>query len=292
MNTPEPEEAEPEEADSEEADSEEAEPEEADSEEAEPEEAEAPDEVDDYRMTLLEHLTELRDRLIRAFIGMAICLGITLPFGAELYEILAAPATPHFPEGATFIFTKPAEKFIVDIKCSLFAALLMALPVLFYQGWQFVAPGLYKRERTLVLPFVFFSTVFFGIGASFCYMTVLPWAMHFFLGFGNETVMPAIQVSEYLSFTTRIIFAFGTVFQLPLAIFFLSRVGIVTADGLAGFRRFAIPLIFLVSAVLTPPDVVTQIALSLPLILLYEVGIITARIWGKPKPGTEVADAE
>jgi len=250
------------------------------------------DEVDAYRMTLLEHLTELRDRLIRAFIGVAICLGVTLPFGAELYELLAAPAAPHFPEGASFIFTKPAEKFIVDIKVSLFAALLVSLPVLFYQGWQFVAPGLYKAERKLVLPFVFFSTVFFAVGATFCYMTVLPWAMHFFLGFGNETVLPQITVTEYLSFTTRIIFAFGTVFQLPLAIFFLSRVGIVTAKGLASFRRFAVPIIFLLSAVLTPPDVVTQIALSLPLILLYEVGIVVARVWGKPKPGAEVATVD
>ena len=246
------------------------------------------DEVDAYRMTLLEHLTELRDRLIRGFIGVAICLGLTLPFGGELYELLAAPAAPHFPEGSSFIFTKPAEKFIVDIKVSLFAALLLALPVLFYQAWQFIAPGLYKRERTLVLPFVFFSTVFFAAGATFCYMTVLPWAMHFFLGFGNDTVLPQITVTEYLSFATRIIFAFGTVFQLPLAIFFLSRVGIVTAAGLARARRFAIPCIFLVSALLTPPDVVTQIALGLPLILLYEIGILTARVWGKPKPGTEI----
>ena len=258
----------------------------------EPEGEEAPpDEVDSYRMTLLEHLTELRQRLIYAFIGVLVALGLTLPFGTELYEILAAPAQPHFPEGASFIFTRPAEKFIVDVKVSLFGALLISLPILFYQGWQFVAPGLYKRERTMVLPFVFFSTLFFAIGATFCYMTVLPWAMHFFLGYGTATVVPQITVSEYLAFTTKLIFAFGTVFQLPLAIFFLARVGIVTATGLAKFRRFAIPLIFLVSALLTPPDVVTQIALGLPLILLYEIGILTAKIWGKPKPGAEPEDA-
>jgi sec-independent protein translocase protein TatC len=248
-----------------------------------------PDEVDAYRMTLLEHLTELRQRLIRTFIGIGVAVGLTLPFGSEIYALLAAPAAPHFPEGSNFIFTKPAEKFIVDIKVSLFAALLLSLPIIFYQMWQFVAPGLYKRERGLVLPFVFFSSVFFGVGATFCYLTVLPWAMHFFLGFGTETVVPQITVSEYMSFATRLIFAFGTVFQLPLVIFFLSRIGIVTATGLAKFRRFAIPLIFLTSAVLTPPDVVTQIALSLPLILLYELGIITAKIWGKPKPGADVS---
>lgn len=242
------------------------------------------EEADAHRMTLLEHLWELRDRLIRSGVALLAAFGVTAFFGAEIFAWLTAPALPFLPEGSSFIFTRPAEKFITDLKVSLFAAIFLALPVLFYQAWKFVAPGLYRSERRMALPFVVFSTGFFLGGAAFCYFTVLPWGMRFFLGFGSADVLPMFAVSDYLTFVTRMLLAFGFVFELPLAIFFLARLGIVSAEGLAAFRKYAIVLIFVAAAILTPPDVVTQMALGLPLVLLYEVGIVTARLWGKPRP--------
>ncbi len=247
-----------------------------------PDSVEEVDEVEQNRMPLLEHLVELRDRLVRAGLALLIALCLALPFGEEIYRWLTAPALPYFPEGGGLIFTEPAESFITHLKVSLFAAILLTLPMLFYQAWSFVAPGLYKRERRFVVPFVVTSTAFFLAGAAFCYYGVLPWAMRFFLSVGLETATPQIKVASYLSFITRMLLAFGAVFELPLAIFFLARVGLVTAAGLAKSRRYAIVIIFAVAALMTPPDPITQILLGLPLIALYEVGIWTAKVWGRP----------
>lgn len=242
------------------------------------------EEVEGYRMTLLEHLWELRTRMIRAMIALFVAFGVMLPFGAWLNEFLRQPAMPHFPEGSGFSSLSPLEVFVTNLKMSLFAAVFLAAPVVFYQAWKFVAPGLYKSERKLVLPFVLFSTFFFTSGALFCYVYILPFAMKFLLSFSGDGIDSAISVAAYLSDVTRLLFAFGAVFELPLAIFFLARAGIVSAEGLASFRKYAVILTFVVSALLTPPDPVTQLGLAIPLIVLYEIGVIVARLFGKARP--------
>lgn len=240
-------------------------------------------EVEEYRMTLLEHLWELRTRLIRSLLAMVLAFSVMLPFGSRLSSFLREPAKPYLGTGS-FAQLKPMEIFVTDLKVSLFAAIFLAAPVIFFQAWRFVAPGLYRSERRLVLPFVFFSTLFFTSGAAFGYAVILPFAMQFLLGFATEEVQSTISVAAYLSDVTRLLLAFGAVFELPLAIFFLARAGIVTAEGLSEFRKYAVILIFVVSAILTPPDPVTQVGLALPLIGLYEIGVLTARIWGKKRP--------
>jgi len=249
-----------------------------------PEEEEPEGEVETYRMTLLEHLWELRTRMIRSMVALLVACGVMLPFGPQLNAFLRAPAEPYFPIGSSFSSISPLEIFVTNLKMSLFAAVFLAAPVLFFQAWKFIAPGLYKSERRMVLPFVFFSTVFFTSGAAFCYVYILPFAMKFLLGFSGDGIDSAISVAAYLSDVTRLLLAFGAVFELPLAIFFLARAGVVTAEGLASFRKYAVILVFVTAALLTPPDPVTQMGLAIPLLFLYEIGIIVARIWGRPKP--------
>ena len=250
---------------------------------ADPRDAEK-QEVEEYRMTLLEHLWELRTRMIRSMLAMLVAFSVMLPFGGAISKVLRGAAEPHFPEGGSFAAISALEVFVTNLKMSLFAAVFLAAPMLFYQAWQFVAPGLYRSERRLVLPFVVFSTLFFVSGAAFGFTFILPLAMQFLLGFSSDGIIANISVASYLGDVTRLLLGFGTVFELPLAIFFLARAGIVTGEGLANFRKYAVLLTFVVAAILTPPDPVTQIGLALPLILLYELGVITARLWGRKRP--------
>jgi sec-independent protein translocase protein TatC len=251
----------------------------------------ASNEVEEYRMSLLEHLVELRDRLIKAGAALLIATGVCLPFGDEIFTFLIAPTDGKFPEGSGFIYTELAEKFITDLKVSLFAAFFIAAPLLFGQLWGFISPGLYKKERRALLPFAFFSTLFFASGAAFCYFAILDIAVSFFLQFAASGEIAAqIKVSAYLRFVTRFMLAFGFVFELPLAIFFLARLGLVTAKGLGKFRPYAIIVAFVVGAMLTPPDPLSQAALAVPMIILYEVGIVTAKLWGRER--ASIADDE
>lgn len=240
-------------------------------------------EVEEYRMTLLEHLWELRTRLIRSLLAIVVAFSVMLPFGGDISKFLRGAAEPYFPEGGGFAALATLEVFVTNLKMSLFAALFLALPVLFYQGWSFVAPGLYRSERRLVVPFVVFSSLFFTAGASFGFTFILPLAMEFLLAFSSEGIEANISIASYLGDVTKLLLAFGAVFELPLAIFFLARAGIVTAEGLVRFRKYAVLLTFVIAALLTPPDPITQVGLALPLILLYEVGVITAKLWGKKR---------
>ena len=251
------------------------------------------DEVDSYRMTLIEHLIELRSRMIKSGIVILICLLGTMPLGETIFDFLCAPAKGRFPEGAGgFVYTQVAEEFMTHLKVGIFGAMLLALPVIAYQIWAFVAPGLYKREQRHLIPFAACSVLLFGLGASFCYYGILPYAMGFFLNSTSELAVPQIKVSSYLSFVIRMVFAFGLVFETPLVIFFLARMGIVTAASLRRFRRYAILLGFIVAALITPPDPGSQVAVALPFIALYEVGIIVASLFGKPRPSDEELEAE
>ncbi len=240
-----------------------------------------PDPVDAYRMPLLEHLEELRTRLIKALIGYSVVLSVCLLFSKRLFELLIRPAIPYLPEGSSFIYTKLPEAFITYLKVALIASIFGASPVLFHQAWQFIAPGLYKKERKAAIPFVLFSSLLFIAGAAVCYIAVLPWACKFFLGYSDENTTAMLTIGEYLSFSTRLLLAFGVVFELPLAMMFMGRMGLVRSTTLRKIRPFALVAAFVTASLITPPDVVTQIALGLPLMLLYEAGIYLVK-WVEP----------
>ena len=240
------------------------------------------DGVDGYRMPLLEHLAELRRRLIWTLAAVGLSLAGCLVFARELFQLVIRPAVPYLPDGSSFIYTRLPEAFITYLKVALLASVFVASPVIFYQAWRFVAPGLYARERRLALPFVLSSTALFSAGALVCYFTVLPWACRFFLGYGDEVTAPMLTIGEYLSFSTRLLLAFGLVFELPLAMMFLGRLGLVRSATLRRVRPFALIGAFVLASLITPPDVVTQIALGCPLLLLYELGILLVS-WVQPE---------
>ena len=229
------------------------------------------------------HLEELRKRLIVCFIAVGIGFAGAYGFKEKLFQVLTAPLIRVMKSGDTLIFTNLPEAFFTYLKVSFLAGVLLASPVILYQFWMFVAPGLYQRERRVLLPIVFLSTLFFLGGALFGYFVVFPWGFQFFLGFATETIRPLPSMREYLSFSAKLLLAFGIVFEMPLVLTAMARLGIVSVGFLKKNRKYAILLFFTGAAILTPPDVITQIMMALPLMLLYEVSIIGARIF-TPKP--------
>ena len=232
-----------------------------------------------------EHLGELRDRLVRSFIAVGAGFAVAYFFKEKLFEILIAPLVIAMGENgnAKMIFTGLPEAFFTYLKVSLLAGIIVATPVLFYQFWMFVSPGLYRTEKKYLLPIVFLSVFFFLIGSSFGYFIVFPYGFKFFLGFATQTIHAMPSMKEYLSFASKMLLAFGFVFELPLVLTFLARMGLVTVDFLKKNRKYALLLFFVGAALITPPDVVTQIMMALPLMVLYEISIIGARIFGKRK---------
>ena len=242
--------------------------EEKDDEDDEPEGAE-----DDVPMSILGHLNELRRRLFR--IVIIVVLGFVAFYGVSepLYAFLSAPLQACMPEGSKLIYTSPQGAFFTYMKVALVASLFGTSPFSFYQLWAFIAPGLYREEKRAVLPLAFFSSIFFLAGAAFCFFLVFPIAFQFFMGFATDTIVPMISVEEYLSFALKLLLAFGLVFEMPLFAYFLSRFGILTPDFMRRSRRYAILVIFIVAAILTPPDVFSQCLMAIPMLLLYEVSI-------------------
>ncbi|MBW1866453.1 MAG: twin-arginine translocase subunit TatC [Deltaproteobacteria bacterium] len=238
---------------------------------------------DDVKAPFTVHLEELRKRLITCFI--AVCIGFVLAYGfkEKLFHILVRPLVSIMEEGDTLVFTGLPEAFFTYLKVSLLTGLMLAAPVIIYQFWMFIAPGLYKKERRLMIPIVILSTIFFTGGALFGYFLVFPLGFKFFLGFATETIRPLPSMREYLGFSSKLLLAFGLVFELPLVLTFMARLGIVSVDFLKKNRKYALLLFFAGAAIITPPDVVTQIMMALPLMLLYEVSIIGAGIFGKNK---------
>ena len=242
------------------------------------------EELEDSSAPLIEHLIELRQRLMYSVIAIAVFFLVCFFFADEIFNILVIPYKwGAGTEDVKFIYTALQEKFFVDIKIAFFGALFIAFPIIATQVYQFVAPGLYKNERGAFLPFLIATPILFIIGACLVYFLIMPLATQFFLsleqsGGGGQAEITNLQaVGSYLSLIMTLIFAFGLVFQLPVAITLLSQVGLVEADTLVNKRKYAILLAFVAAAVLTPPDPVSQLGLALPTILLYEVSILAAR---------------
>lgn len=231
------------------------------------------------------HLIELRDRLIRASlaIGLAFAVLAVYPGPAGLYDLLAAPLVAHLPKGATLIATNVISPFMVPIKITMMAAFLLALPVVLYQLWSFVAPGLYTHEKKLVMPLIMSSTLLFFAGVAFCYFFVFGQVFAFIQSFAPKSITAAPDIESYLSFVLNMFLAFGAAFEVPVVLVILAHMGIVSVDKLKEFRRYFIVIAFVIAAVVTPPDVVSQLALAIPMCLLYEVGIWAAQLSAKPK---------
>jgi sec-independent protein translocase protein TatC len=241
------------------------------------------DELAGTEQPFVAHLVELRDRLIKALIAVVAAAAVLAlwPGPGALYDILAAPLTATLPKGATLIATSVISPFLVPLKILLMAAFLIALPVVLYQVWAFVAPGLYSHEKKLVMPLVVSSTLLFFVGVAFCYFFVFGQVFAFIQSFAPKSITAAPDIEAYLSFVLTMFLAFGLAFEVPIVVIVLARMGVVSIEKLKGFRSYFIVLSFIVAAIVTPPDVVSQLALAIPMIILYEVGIWAAQIFIK-----------
>jgi sec-independent protein translocase protein TatC len=255
------------------------------------------DDIEASKAPLLEHLIELRSRLMRAFIAIFIAFIACFFFASDIFNLLIVPyekAAGPLRE-IKLIYTAPQEYFFTQMKLALFGALFLAFPVIANQIYKFVAPGLYRHERGAFLPFLFATPILFAIGAALVYFLVMPLAMTFFLSMeqqgapGQASIELLPKVNEYLGLIMTLIFAFGLVFQLPVVLTLLARAGMITAETLTTRRRWAIVIAFIVAAILTPPDPISQISLALPTIALYEISIIAVRYIEKARRAAEAA---
>jgi sec-independent protein translocase protein TatC len=233
--------------------------------------------ANDEKQPFMSHLEELRKRLVWCAVAVGVGFVVAYIFSERLFQILVSPLKAVMPEGDKLIFTNLPEMFFAYLKVSFVAGIMAAAPVIFYQMWLFIAPGLYSKEKKLVFPFVITSTILFVGGALFGYFIVFPFGFKFFISFANDYVAALPSVKEYFGFSIKLLFAFGMVFELPVVIFFLTKMGLVTPEILRKKRKYAILLTFAVGAILTPPDVITQCMMAGPLILLYEIGIMVSK---------------
>jgi sec-independent protein translocase protein TatC len=259
--------------------------------------------MSDNKMPLTEHLVDLRKRIIVSLVsvltGFFICFNysedlfraLIFPMKFEIGFIMKSPFVSLVPSkirNPSLIFTAPGEAFWMHMKLAFMAGLVLSLPVIFHQLWKFISPGLRPKEKKYVLPFVICATLLFIIGAGFCMLFILPFAMSFLLTYKTENMTPMLSVGSYVDFCLKFILSFGAVFELPIAIIFLTRIGIVTPKTLAKNRKYAILVAFIVAAILTPtPDVFNQTLMAIPIIVLYEAGILLARLMNmRKKEGT------
>ena len=238
--------------------------------------------IDETQAPLLDHLIELRTRLVRCALALAVAFGVCFYFAKPIFALLVRPLANAFPEGeGRLIYTKLHEAFFVEIKVALFAAFLVSFPIIANQLWAFVAPGLYKREKKAFLPFLLATPVLFAAGASLAYFVVMPTAFVWLLGFEGDVAgipqeaLPAM--GDYLDFVMHFILAFGISFLLPVLLLLLNRAGLVTREQLSKSRRYVIVGIFVIAAIATPPDVISQLMLAIPLMLLFEASLLLMR---------------
>jgi sec-independent protein translocase protein TatC len=230
-------------------------------------------------MPLTGHLAELRSRLIKSLVALLATFALCFTFAEPLFEFLTAPLRRLRVPDLTLIGTAVTEAFFTKMKVAFFAALILALPVILWQSWQFVAPGLYEHEKRYARYFVFFGTLFFLLGAAFCYEVVFSAAFDFFLSrYRAIDVRPALRLGEYLTFASKLMIAFGVAFEFPICAYFFTRIGLIDHRFLVRQFRYAILVIFIIAAVLTPPDVISQVFLAVPLTALYGVSILVAYV--------------
>jgi sec-independent protein translocase protein TatC len=240
--------------------------------------------------SFLSHLIELRQRLVRSAIAIVVIFLALSPFMRDIFTILSAPLMSVLPEGTKLIATGVITPFMVPLKLTLFVAFLIALPYVLYQAWAFVAPGLYLHEKRLAGPIIASSVAMFGLGMAYCYFVVFRLVFRFIAGFAPSTVNVAPDIDAYFSFVLGLFLAFGLTFEVPIVVVLLARFGIADVERLKAARPYVIVGAFIVAAVVTPPDVISQLLLAVPLCLLYEVGIQLARLIGK-RADAEAADS-
>ncbi|HET7135624.1 MAG TPA: twin-arginine translocase subunit TatC [Casimicrobiaceae bacterium] len=241
----------------------------------------------DTQESFLSHLVELRTRLVRSIIAVVVVLLCLFPFAKRIYAILAEPLLRVLPQGSTMIATDVTGTFLVPLKVTLMTAFLIALPYVLYQAWAFVAPGLYQHEKRLALPVLVSSVLFFAIGMCFAYFVVFPVAFGFFAGYTPAGVQMMTDIDKYLSFVLTMFIAFGITFETPVVVVVLVRMRVVTVEKLRSFRPYVIVGAFVVGAIFTPPDVISQSLLAVPLWLLYELGLVLARFVATAEPEAE-----
>lgn len=254
---------------------------------------------DELRMPFWSHLEELRKRIVRALLWICVGFGLTFSFSENILKLLIWPMNAKLVIQRTFPYfnsipnavpqklhyTTLIEPFWTHLKIGLISGIMLVFPMIMYQVWKFISPGLLPKERRYAGVFVFFSTVFFAIGMLFCYVLLLPFAIPFLLQYKTEDLVAIIKIGDYIDFVLKFLLASGLIFELPLIIVLLARIGVVTPDGLARYRKFAFLGAFVLGAILTPtPDIFNQTIMSVPIYLLYEAGILAARLFGKKKP--------
>jgi sec-independent protein translocase protein TatC len=245
---------------------------------------------EDEKLPFTAHLEELRKRLIVCFIAVGAGFILSYGFKERLFEILVHPLVKVLKEGEKLIYTGLPEAFFTYLKVAFLTSIIVASPILLYEFWMFVAPGLYKKERRLLGPIVLLSSLFFIGGALFGYFFVFPWGFKFFLAFATDIIRPLPSMREYFGFSAKLLLAFGLVFELPLVLTFMAKLGIISVEFLKKNRKYAILIFFTVAAILTPPDVITQIMMAIPLMILYEVSIIGAKLFGRQKAREKEAE--
>ncbi|MBR0568334.1 twin-arginine translocase subunit TatC [Azoarcus sp. L1K30] len=232
--------------------------------------------------TFIAHLVELRDRLLRAMVAFIVVFVCLMPWAGEIYDVLAKPMMDTLPEGTHMIATGVVTPFFVPVKVTMLVAFVLALPMVLYQAWAFIAPGLYAHERKLAIPLVAGSTFLFILGMAFCYFFVFRTVFHFIAEFAPKSIVPAPDIEQYLSFVMSMFLAFGLTFEVPIAVILLVKAGVVSVAKLKEVRPYVIVGAFVLAAVITPPDVISQFMLALPMCLLYEIGILFANMISKP----------
>lgn len=237
--------------------------------------------------TFISHLIEMRDRLLRAVIAVVVVFIILFPWAQDLYALLAKPMLASLPQGGQMIATEVTTPFFVPIKVTMMAAFLLAMPWVFYQAWAFVAPGLYQHEKRIGVPLVIASVILFLLGMAFAYFLVFPVVFGFIVGVAPEGVAVMTDIGKYLDFVMTLFLAFGITFEVPVAVVLLVKMGMVSVAKLREIRPYVIVGAFVIGAIFTPPDVISQFMLAVPMWLLYELGILVAAMITKPQPEAE-----
>jgi sec-independent protein translocase protein TatC len=241
--------------------------------------------------TLISHLVELRDRLLRAMLAVLVAFVAMVPFSERLFTVVATPLMSQLPEGASMVAIGVASPFLTPFKLTFFLAVFVAMPVVIYQVWAFVAPGLYRREKRLAVPLLVSSILLFYLGVAFAYYVVFPLMFAFFTAVAPSGVTVSTDIGMYLDFVLTLFFAFGLAFEVPVATVLLVWTGFTTAERLASYRAYVFLGCFVLGMLLTPPDIISQTLLAVPVYLLYEIGLIMSRLFGPERPAeTEEGD--